>query len=303
MSENGGQVFVVTHSPEIARCFGIEDFLLLQEESEDVRVLHLPHLLSVKARQAYERRLDGAIVRGLFCRVAVIVEGPSDKAVLEVFWQKLATEEHVLPSFRLRMDILNAEGVTLINGLACVLNESGKHVVAWLDQDSDEARKAVAKLRESRLCSALILHSSEDGHQNLEEAITHSCAIDTLVQAMQAVADDRGCSWEEQRHDLLSRCQDLDSVLPDRLKDASSLPELLGMLDEQLGRAIISKALAGKDAGPFGIKGARPARILAETIVNAQGVPERFKASFLELNSWIIDGCQGTIEIQMNSDA
>lgn len=302
ISESGGQVFVVTHSPEIARCFGIEDFLLLQEQSEDVRVIHLRGLLSSTARQAYERRLDGAIVRGLFCRIPVIVEGSSDKSVMEVFWQRLATEERVLPAYRLRMDILNAEGVTLMNGLASVLNEIGKHVVAWVDQDSDEARESVVRLRESCLCSALILHDTKAGNQNLEQAIAHSCSIDALAQAMGAVAVDRGYSWEEQRQDLISRCQNVGSALRDGVKAACSLTELLSVLDEPSGRELISNALAGKDVTPFGIKGARPARILAETIVNVQGVPEPFAASFLELNSWIINGCPESIEIQMNFD-
>lgn len=135
----GGQVFVVTHSPDIARCFGIEDFLLLQERTAGEGARHLLGMLSAPVRQTYERRLDGAVVLGLFCRVPLLVEGPGDRAVLETFWRELARADDVLPSFRIGLDVVNAEGVTNMPMLAAVLHEAGKAVGAWVDHDTDEA--------------------------------------------------------------------------------------------------------------------------------------------------------------------
>jgi hypothetical protein len=46
---------------------------------------HPPGLraLSTPVRQAYERHVDGAVVRGLFCGIPVLIEGPGDRAVFE----------------------------------------------------------------------------------------------------------------------------------------------------------------------------------------------------------------------------
>jgi hypothetical protein len=73
IAENGGQVFVVTHSPEIARRFEIDDFLLLAERTGGHDAQALRTVLTPPVRQAYERRLDGAVVRGLFARLPVLL--------------------------------------------------------------------------------------------------------------------------------------------------------------------------------------------------------------------------------------
>ncbi len=97
IADSGGQVLVVTHSPEIARAFEIDDFLLLRAVGPDIDSRLLRHVLSPNVRQSYERWLDGAVVRGLFARIPLLVEGPGDRAIIEVFWralQRLRAEEH-----------------------------------------------------------------------------------------------------------------------------------------------------------------------------------------------------------------
>lgn len=86
LTEQGRQVFIVTHSPEIARTFCIDEFLLLDERAAGAGAKSLRKLLSKHVRQKYERKLDGTVVRALFCKVPLLVEGPGDRAVLEVFW-------------------------------------------------------------------------------------------------------------------------------------------------------------------------------------------------------------------------
>jgi putative ATP-dependent endonuclease of the OLD family len=82
VADQGGQVFVVTHSVDIARSFAVDDIHLVADEPRG-NALSLRDRLSGQAKQAYERRLDGAVVLGLFARVPVLVEGPGDRALLE----------------------------------------------------------------------------------------------------------------------------------------------------------------------------------------------------------------------------
>jgi hypothetical protein len=50
------------------------------------------------------------------------------------------------------------------------------------------------------------------------------------------------------------------------------------------------------------MKGARQARIVADTIVGSQGVPESFARAFRALDSWIRNGRATGTEIPMTTD-
>lgn len=300
---SGGQIFVVTHSPEIARYFGIESFLFLKERDGGERSRHLVTGLSPKVRQTYERHLDGPLVRGLFCRVPVLVEGPSDRAVLEAFWAELVRQGSVLGPFRRGLDVIVADGVSHMPMLAAVLAKAGKAVVAWVDQDTDQARQEIERLRNERNCAALILHDQAPDRSHLEGALAWGCPVKAIAAALQRLAEDRGYSWQDQKKDLMSRIGQLD---PDRrraVNDTTSVPCFLGALDDEEARRLAVKALTAKKVTPFEMKGARQARVVAEAIMGEHGVPECFARAFSSLDEWIRDGCARGLEIQMTFDA
>lgn len=300
IADQGGQIFVVTHSPDMARCFGIEDFLLLDERTTGVEALHLLGRLSATVGQAYERRLDGSVVRGLFCRHPLLVEGPGDRAVFETFWRELAAADEVLPAFRTGLDVINAEGVSNMPMLATVLAEAGKVVGAWVDLDSEQALREVERLKGDGHCAALILHDSTTGRQNLEQALAWGCPLEAVAKGMQALAEDRGYNWEDQRIDLLSRCEGVNPDARERAKAADSVSKFLAQLEESQARGLVASALGAKGVTPFEMKGARQARILAETIVSVHGgVPENFARALREFNGWIKAGSEPGAEIQM----
>ncbi len=294
----GGQIFVVTHSPEIARAFAIEDFLLLPERGAGGGARHLRESLTPPVRQAYERHLDGPVVRGLFCRVPVLVEGPSDRAVIAAFWLELSSTSHVHPAFRLGLDVINSEGVSNMPMLAAVLAEAGKLVVPCVDRDSAEAIREVERLRAEGNCAAMILHETVPGRQNLEEALAWGSSLDALARAMKAVAEDRDYSWGDQRKDLLSRCEGIAPEAIDRARAASSVSGFVGELEETDARGLISAAFGAKGVSPFEMKGARQARIVAEAIIDAEGVPDNFAMALQQLDAWIRDGCKPGSEIE-----
>jgi putative ATP-dependent endonuclease of the OLD family len=247
--------------------------------------------------------MDGAVVRGLFCPIPILVEGPSDRAVLETFWRELARAGQVLPTFRLGLDVVNCEGVANMPMIAAVLHEAGKAVVAWVDQDTPEALREVTRLRGEGHCTGLILHEAATGRQNLEQALAAGSSLDALARAMEAVALDRGHSWGNQRQDLLSRCGEVGPEARERAKRASSVSEFLGSLDESDARRLVAAALGAKSVTPFEMKGARQARLVAEVMIEAEGVPENFARAFRELDAWIRNGPSPGTEIQMVTSA
>jgi putative ATP-dependent endonuclease of the OLD family len=310
LADGGGQIFVVTHSPEIARAFEIEDFILLQERAAGANAKQLRVELSAPTRQSYERWLDGAVVRGLFSRVPILVEGPGDRAALAVFWSALAKqnppegEQAVRPATQLGADFVNCEGFKNMAMLAAVLDEAGKSVVAWAEQDQPDVRQEAERLQNEHHCGAIVLHEEAEERQNLEQAITAGASVEALAAALIALAADRGYSWEEQRNVLLGHLGGLEveDVPREAAGQAETVPALLACLEEADARRLVTAALSAKQVTPFEMKGGRQARIVAEAIVEHEGVPPNFARAIRALVGWIEGGCAGGAEIRMADD-
>jgi putative ATP-dependent endonuclease of OLD family len=297
-----GQVFVVTHSPDIARGFGVDDFILLREGAAGRGVRELRRELAAATRQTYERWLDGPLVRGLFARAPVLVEGPGDRAAFQVFWQALVDEDQLVPAAQLGLDFLNCEGASNMPMVAAVLRGAGKAVVAWPDRDKPDVLKAIERLRTEKNCACIVLYGKAQGWRNLEELLSTGVPIAALCAGLEALATDRGYSWEDQRDDLLSRWEDAPTECRECAKSASSVAGFLGALPEPAARALAARALGAKRVSPFEMKGGRQGRILAETIVKAVGVPLAVAGAFVELRSWLEGGCTETREILLVAD-
>lgn len=310
LAEGGGQIFVVTHSPEIARAFEIEDFVLLQERTAGANAKQLRVELSSPTRQSYERWLDGAVVRGLFSRVPVLVEGPGDRAVLAVFWSAIAGAEPpegepaIKPVEQLGADFVNCEGFKNMAMLAAVLDEAGKSVVAWVEQDQADVRQEADRLRNEEHCSALVVHEQEADRQNLEQALAAGASVGALGAALEAVASDRGYPWDDQRDTLLGHLGGLEVGDEERAAgaQADSVLALLACLDETTARRLVAAALSAKSVTPFEMKGGRQARVVAEAIVEHEGVPPNFARAIRKLAAWIEGGCAEGTEIAMADD-
>ena len=296
IAAEGGQVFVATHSPEVARRFEIDDFLLLRERAGGAGAIALRQVLTPPIRHTYERRLDGSVVRGLFARLPVLVEGPGDRAVFEVFWRALAAARHVRPAEEIGLDIVNCEGASGMPMHAAVLDLAGKSVVAWAERDNDQVRATLERLRTEGPCSSFILHG-EDTCQNLEQSLAEACSLGALASAMTEIARDRGYQWGEQQRDLVSRVSDAADRLA--VMQAVSVEQALDSMDEAAARKLIAAALGSKSTSPFDLKGGRQARIFAASIVDAEGVPPVFASAFKQLHDWVQGGCVPTVEVEM----
>ena len=189
--------------------------------------------------------------------------------------------------------------------LAAVLADLGRPVVAWGDQDTDDAGQVLGRLRHEGNCAAFILHDENPDRSNLEGALTWGCPIEAVAAAMQKLAEAREYSWAEQKADLLSRIGQLqvDEARLTTARESTSVRDCLTALEEDQARRLAFSALSAKKVRPFEMKGARQARIVAEAIIDAHGVPECFARAFSDLNDWIREGCNPGLEIQMTASA
>jgi len=295
IAERGGQVFVVTHSIGMVRAFAVDDLILISDEPRGTP-LALRTALSARAKQGYERRLDGPVAQALFSRVPMLVEGPSDRAVMTVFWDKLATDKRVEPRHARMLDFINCEGASLQPEMARLLCEARKHVVAWAELDEPEN---LARLQSEGHCSAIVRYGADSEQQNLEGAIASACSIKALASGMTVISESRGYDWARQQRDLLDRCEDAADEERAAMRAATNIEELLCTLPVALARQLVYKALTGTAGTPFEIKGARPARQLAERIIEIDGVPGPFMRAMTALDRWIADGCAATTDVEM----
>jgi putative ATP-dependent endonuclease of OLD family len=285
VADQGGQILVVTHSVEIARSFPVEDIHLVSEAPRGSTTSLRDHL-SARSMQGYERRLDGAVARALFARIPVLVEGPGDRALFGVFWDALVNENKVRARHVHAMDFINCEGESLQPEMARVLCEAGKRVVAWVEAD---VPKNAQTLRDESQCHALVLYPSGEDRHNLEAAVSHVTGLPALAAGMEVIASGRGYTWDEQRDDLLSRLVGASPAERDAAKATSSVSDFLAALPDPVARTVARNALSSTKPTPFEIKGARPARLLAEKIVELSGVPSLFSSAMVELEVWMSD--------------
>jgi hypothetical protein len=110
---------------------------------------------------------------------------------------------------------------------------------------------------------------------------------------MSAVAGDRGDDWDAQRADLVRRCGDVvtNRAARDGIARSASIEDALGAPPEGEARQLVARCLGAKEApASFEIKGGRSARVFAEAIVEAAGVPAPFAAALTNLARWVATG-------------
>lgn len=297
LADRGGQVFVVTHSPDIVRTFSVEDLHLVSADPRGVAT-SLRDRLSPRAKQGYERRLDGPVVQALFARVPVLVEGPSDRACMTVFWEKLAADGDVAPRHGHALDFVNCESGSHQAEIARLLCEAGKPVVTWAESDTPHELK---RLRSERHSAMLIVYPTDPDQQNLEAQLSTVCSLAALARGMGLLATTRGYTWAEQRDDLMSRCSpETNQEQRAKIKSSTSVAEALAALEELPARRLVRSCLQSKTVAPFEMKGARPSRLMAETIVEVDGVPAPFRVAMKRLHCWISMGSpMGNYELDM----
>ena len=289
VADQSGQIIVVSHSTEITRRFAIDDVLLLSEGGHGEDAKELSVVLSRPNRQAYERHLDGSVTRGLFCAAPILVEGPSDRAVLETFWSHLAKSGKIASQSEVGVDVVNCEGCTHMPAIASLLAQAGKAVVVWAEQDHEQVIRDMDRIEAGKTFRVLVKAAGIGGRLNLEGALVAKSSLKAIAEAMKTLAEDRGYQWSEQRKDLLSRLQGTSDVRR-RANESSSIRDLFETLAPSDARRLAADALSANRPTPFEIKGGRQGRVFAEAIVKAEGVPSNFEAALCGVRAGLKEG-------------
>ncbi len=266
----GGQVFVTSHSPEVLRCFRPDEVVLLNHAGSARRLCELRKELNETTRFFIERHMDGPVASALFAPVALLVDGPSERAALPTFWSHLSDKGEVPEAEVLGVQIVNCESTKSMPGIAQVLSATGQRVFALMDRDSDKALENDRSRVKQYASGGWVLHSSKA--IDLEGVFALELPLDALGKGLSSVALDRGISWEEWREAIVSR---FPNGTPAEEREAAvgsaNWDKLTQSVNEERLREAIRSALK---RGILDGKGGRPGRLIAQAAVEVGIIPQ-----------------------------
>ncbi len=296
VASSGGQVFVSSHSPEVLRCFQPDEIVLLSPPGSATRLVELRKRLGPPTKFHLERHMDGPVANALFSPVAFLVDGPSERGAIPVFWDQLAATGGVLSAETLGVQIVNCEGVTSMPGIAEVLAASGKVVIALMDRDPGDER-ARDRERIKQWARSWILHQTRT--VDLEGILAYELPLPALVRGMETIAHDRGLAWEQAREAIVARLPEHTPL--ERRRAAREQPNMVALiagLNDIEAREAIRMALK---SGPLEAKGGRPSRLLAQAAVEEGAVPQSLRRAIQAVAETVLEG--RSVQMDLDVDA
>jgi putative ATP-dependent endonuclease of the OLD family len=291
LADVGGQIFVTSHAPDVLRCFHPDEVVLLELPGIEPRLVELRRRLDAGSRACVERHTD-ALGRALFGPVAFLVDGPSDQAAIEVFWDHLAMTGNLPSAETLGVQVVPCGGTPVMPSIARTLAAVGKTVIALLDRDPDPQREENRR-NVAAHARTTILHRATT--VDLEGVLASELPLPALQVGIDAVAADLGLAWDNIREDIVSR---LPAGTPagerEAARQADGWPELTGSVGEAFLREAIRHALK---RGRIEVKTPWAARLLAQAAVAEAGAPASIHAALRVVATTITDRVGLTVDL------
>ena len=143
--------------------------------------------LSERAKQGYERRLDGPVGAGRYSPACPSSSrARATERAFMVFWDKLAADKQVRLATLGRWSSSTARARPCRPEMARLLCEAGKPVVAWAELERPRSSSGCGEGR----CAALVLYPDDPDRHNLEAALSAMCSLQALAAGMQLIAED-----------------------------------------------------------------------------------------------------------------
>jgi hypothetical protein len=138
------QVWLSTRRTQVIEAFPLEELVRLGRDPVAARRVYYGRMPKSKTERLAVRHWASQLAPALTSRVAVVVEGPHDRAALTSLANRLHEEESVPLPAATRVALIDAAtsdgsgGATAIPRLAKAAGELGLHTIAVLDYDRSE---------------------------------------------------------------------------------------------------------------------------------------------------------------------
>ncbi len=291
LGDVGGQIFVTSHAPEVLRGFRPDEVVLLEPPGTEPRLVELRRRFDAGMRACVERHAD-AVGRALFAPAAFLVDGPSDRAAIEVFWDHLAITRALPSAETLGVQVVACEGTPVMPGIARTLAAVGKTVIALFDRDPDLEREENRR-ETAAYARSTILHRTAT--VDLEGVLAVELPLVVLRAGIEAVAADLRVGWDAVREDIVSRLPEgTPHEQRDRARRVEGWPALAESVEERFLREAIRHALK---RGRIEVKTPWAARLLAQAAVAEGAVPPSIITTLLTVARTVTDGVGVTVDL------
>lgn len=267
LGDAGGQIFVTSHSPDVLRCFRPDEVVLLEPPGTEPRLVELRRRLTPAMRMCVQRQAD-TVGRAMFSPAALLVDGPSDQAVVEVFWDYLAGRQLLPSSEILGVQPVACEGTGPMPGIARTLVGLGKVVIALFDRDADPDRQRDRADTAAEVRST-ILHRSAT--RDLEGLLAVELPLSALPAGIDAIGADLGLAWGDVRSEIVERLPEgVPAEHRTAAHQAGDWHSLAGAVEDEFFREALRLAFKGVR---LRVKSPWIARLFAEAAVAEAAVP------------------------------
>ena len=184
------QLLLSTHSPDVAGSVPLEALHLVREfaDGPDVRSLRG---VSPAEREFFERHARGAIVDGLYADAVLLVEGPTERGALPVFWSSHRPGRGLDEE---RIELIDCEGINKIPPYVRFFRALDIPVAALYDSDNPNACQKIVAANPDLLVRW-------QTHRDWEGVLAAEVSVEAVAGALEDCRATLG-QWVEHEHDL-----------------------------------------------------------------------------------------------------
>ncbi len=293
------QVFVTTHSPDIADCFDLEDFIILNKKDENTKVNQLDFdspEMEPNIRNA-ERYNKDEIIKSFFGKMVLLVEGSTEKSALPVIFNKLSQQDKYVHYSKLGINIVNTGSVKNIKDYGKTFQGFNIPVVAVIDNDPEESgggdnKELIETIRNNT--DLLILLPEDPIFYDFEGVMCYRSDFQILKKSLIEIVNIKN-NADSIKGILYSETKKINEDFFGSMKkqNFNSLNDCLNFLNQNYQNYITNKELKLIYKRAFEkFKGARYPKIWASNY-NCSQIPKEFKEIYKELNTFVLNKKEG----------
>lgn len=162
-SISDGQLFISSHSTDIVKQFSYDEIFIVSEGN----IIGIPNPSDIHSviGKRFEKFEKSELIEGLFSKIIVVVEGPSEYGAFRIFSNEMKFGLEFLGA-----KLICADGVTKVKYFAEMFEKSGKKVVCLIDNDSG-IENEIAEIHKVAPNTIVILQSKDYEESLLESNV------------------------------------------------------------------------------------------------------------------------------------
>jgi len=274
------QLFVSSHSPDIISAFDLGSVNIILPGTNEHSVISIEKRCSPEELKFFERHERNQLLQAFFAKHILLIEGSSERGGLPVFFRAL--EDKTIKSFEgleaLGVEFIDCGGHGSIHKYANFFRVLNFSVISIVDNDKSEE-----ELQRTINSSSFTIVLPKNSERNTyDKMLTREANLAGLIEGIKNCIEEY-IPWNQLRENIYQHFMDRSDIIAskylDTIKTSQTFPQWFENVQTKLNevqlRRLLHLLIAEKNA-PMDCKSARQSRIIAEAVVNKNGIPTTF---------------------------